>query len=129
MRPQFFILLTAVFLWGCETPPEQEAAISPDFKPGGGSHAYSEVVMRVYMHAWEPAKSATNVERVARVSVVIARDGSVVSAKIVTPSGDEQVDKSVQLTLDKIRFVQPFESGAKEDRRTFTINFDLKVKT
>jgi len=85
--------------------------------------------MRVYMRAWEPGKSATKVERVTRVSIVIARDGSVVSAKIVAPSGDEQVDKSVQLTLDKIRFVQPFESGAKEDRRTFTINFDLRVKT
>ena len=33
------------------------------------------------------------------------------------------MDKSVQTVLDKIRFVQPFESGAKDERRVFTINF------
>jgi TonB family protein len=126
MRTQIAILFAAMLLLGCESSPKQEAAISRDFKPGGGGLAYAQVVKRFYLQAWQPADVTTtnaNVQSFTRVSVVIAKDGSVVSAKIVKPSEDEQMDKSVQTVLDKIKCVQPFESGAKDERRVFTINF------
>ena len=126
MRAQFLILLTAMLLLGCESSPKQNAAISQDSRPGGGGLAYAQVVKRFYMQVWQPADITTtnaNVQSFTRVSVVIAKDGSVISAKVVKPSEDERMDKSVQTVLDKIRFVQPFESGAKDERRAFTINF------
>jgi len=78
------------------------------------------------MQAWHPGDVTTtnaNVASVTSASVVIAKDGRVVSAKIVRLSEDEQMNKSVQAVLDQIKFVQPFESGAEDERRTFTINF------
>lgn len=36
------------------------------------------------------------------------------------------MDKSVRAALDKVRFIAPFENGAKEERRTFVIGFNSK---
>jgi TonB family protein len=52
----------------------------------------------------------------------------VISARIITPSGDPGVDASVQHTLDRVPFIAPFPEGAKEKERTYTINFNLKAK-
>ena len=117
MRVQFVILFVAAVLLGCESMPKDSVAIHKD---------YERVVKRIYMQAWQPADVTTtnaNVQSVTKVSVVIARDGRVISTKVDKPSGDERMDKSVQLVLDKIQFVKPFESGAKDERRAFTINF------
>ena len=64
----------------------------------------------------------------AKVTVTIARDGTVISARILTPSGDAGVDASVQRTLDRVTFIAPFPEGATETERTYTINFNLKAK-
>jgi len=60
--------------------------------------------------------------------VTIASDGTVITASIVTPSGDASVDASVQKTLDRVTFIAPFPDGAKETERTYIINFNLKSK-
>ena len=63
-----------------------------------------------------------------KVSVTIASDGTVISARIVTPSGDADVDASVQRTLERVKFIAPFPEGATEKERTYTINFNPKAK-
>jgi len=63
-----------------------------------------------------------------KVSVTIGHDGSVISSRILNPSGDSRVDASVRRTLDRVTFVAPFPEGAKEKERTFIINFNLKAK-
>jgi len=111
------ILLVAAAFWGCATVPQDSAAIRKD---------YEQAVRRIYIQAWQPAdvvSTNASIQSICTVSVVIARDGSVISTKVVKPSGDEQMDKSVHAVLDKIRFVQPFENGARDKRRVFTINF------
>ena len=60
--------------------------------------------------------------------MTIGRDGSVISSRILNPSGDSRVDNSVRRTLDRVTFVAPFPDGAKEKDRTFIINFNLKAK-
>jgi hypothetical protein len=45
----------------------------------------------------------------------------------MTPSGDEALDRSVQRTLERVRTIEPFETGAKEEQRTYTINFNLQT--
>ena len=60
--------------------------------------------------------------------MTIASDGTVISARIITPSGDAGVDASVQRTLDRVTFIAPFPEGATEKERTYIINFNLKAK-
>jgi TonB family protein len=99
--------------------------------PGNSSVAYANyaaVVKSVYEQAWQPPDDAANDEANTKVTVTIANDGTVISARILAPSGDVGVDASVQRTLDRVTFIAPFPEGAKEKERTYTINFNLKAK-
>lgn len=99
--------------------------------PGTGSVSYANyasVVRSVYEQAWIAPDNADNEEAVVKVSVTIARNGQVVSSRIVNGSGDSKVDNSIQRTLDRVRFVREFPDGAKESEKTFIINFNLKAK-
>ena len=99
--------------------------------PGSGSAAYAnyrDVVGSIYYAAWTPPDDAANDDAITRVSVTIASDGTVVAARIVTPSGDAGVDNSIQRALDRVTFIAPFPEGATEKERTFIIKFNLKAK-
>jgi TonB family protein len=99
--------------------------------PGNSSVAYANyasVVKSVYEQAWVPPDDAQNDDANVKVTVTIARDGTVISARVLTPSGDVGVDASVQRTLDRVTFIAPFPEGTTEQERTYTINFNLKAK-
>lgn len=89
---------------------------------------YAVIVKRKYQTAWMPPGDAANDDAIAKVSVAIDKDGRVMSTRILTPSGDANVDASVQQTLDRVNFIAPFPDGAKEKERIFIINFNLKAK-
>jgi TonB family protein len=89
---------------------------------------YGQFVKSIYENAWIAPDSADNDEASPKVHVVIARDGSVISARITEPSGDKAVDASVQRTLDRVTQIKPFSASAKEDERSYDINFNLKTK-
>ena len=74
-------------------------------------------------------RQPTTDEANIKVRVTIASDGTVISARIITPSGDAKVDASVQRTLGP-RHVHSrrFRTGATDKERTYTINFNLKAK-
>ena len=97
--------------------------------PGGEAYAnYAQVVKSIYEHAWIAPEDATDNDGTTKASVTIARDGTVISARVIRSSGDSAVDRSVERTLERVKFVAVFPEGAKEARRTFTINFNLKAK-
>ena len=99
--------------------------------PGNSSVAYANyaaVVKSVYEQEWVPPDDVQNDDANVKVTVTIARDGTVISARVLTPSGDAGVDASVQRTLDRVTFIAPFPEGATEQERTYTINFNLKAK-
>ncbi|HWW02422.1 MAG TPA: TonB C-terminal domain-containing protein [Candidatus Acidoferrum sp.] len=100
--------------------------------PGGGGPSYASYkawVQTVYLDAWVPPDDITSVAVIAYADVTIAKDGTIISAKIVTRSGDSQVDSSVQRTLDRVTTIgRPFPEGAKESERTYKLKFDLKTK-
>ena len=78
--------------------------------PGNSSVAYANyasVVKSVYEQAWVPPDNAQNDDANVKVTVTIARDGTVISARVLTPSGDAGVDASVQRTLDRVTFIAP----------------------
>jgi TonB family protein len=99
--------------------------------PGGGGPAYASYaseVQRVYREAWAPPEDTVNDNAVVRARVTIRHDGRVTDARVISASGDIQVDNSVKFTLERVKFIAPFPEGAKDKERTYIIKFDLKVK-
>ena len=99
--------------------------------PGNSSAAYAnyaDAVKSIYEQAWTlPADTASD-DANTKVSVTIASDGTVISARITAPSGDTNVDASVQHTIERVTFIAPFPKRALEKERTYVINFNLKAK-
>ena len=99
--------------------------------PGTSTVAYANyaaIVKTVYTEAWTPPDSADSDTANVKVSVTIARDGTVIESHIVTPSGDSSVDRSVQSTLDRVTNIRPFPDDSTDKQRTYIINFNLKAK-
>jgi len=96
---------------------------------GGPSYAnYKQVVGSIYFQAWQVPDDVNADAATAVATVTITREGNVISARLIRSSGNAVVDRSVQATLDRVKFIAPFPEGAKEQQRTFTINFNLKAK-
>jgi TonB family protein len=99
--------------------------------PGNSSAAaanYAQVVKSYYEQAWMPPDDTASDDANIRVRVTIARDGTVISARVITPSGDASVDKSVRNTLERVQLLPPFPDGSNDKERTYIINFNLKSK-
>ncbi|HEY0456563.1 MAG TPA: TonB family protein, partial [Verrucomicrobiae bacterium] len=96
---------------------------------GGVAYAnYASFVQAIYDDAWEVQRDFSSNDFATTVKVTIARDGTVISARISDRSGNSVMDKSVQRALDKVKFVHPFPEGTTDSERTFTIEFNLKAK-
>lgn len=99
--------------------------------PGGGGPTYAnflQAVKTVYAKAWIVPDGVTDDEATAAASVTIARDGTVVSARIIRPSGNSLADQSVETVLRRVTFAVPLPDDAKENERTVTIKFNVKAK-
>lgn len=100
--------------------------------PGGGGASYAEYgqsVRKVYTDAWRVPDDMTDDEATIKVTVTIARDGKVLSARITKSSGSSAADRSIQQTLDRITHIGvAFPAGAKESERTFVLTFNLKAR-
>ena len=59
---------------------------------------------------------------------IVTRLRGVISARVVTRSGDASVDRSVERGLERVTFIGPFPDGAKEPEKTFILTFNLKSK-
>ena len=105
--------------------------IQTDYGPGEGGVAYAnyaQLVKSIYENAWVPPDVTANDDAITKVTVTIASDGDVLSARILRACGEPRVDSSVQRTLDRVTRIAPFPEGAREKQRTYTINFNLKAK-
>jgi TonB family protein len=99
--------------------------------PGNSSAAYAnyaEVVKSIYDQAWTLPDSLANANETVKVRVTIASDGTVISARIIEPSGDAALDASVRTTLERVTFIAPFPEGSSDKQRTYTISFNPQVK-
>jgi TonB family protein len=99
--------------------------------PGDSSAAYADyasVVKSIYERAWVAPEDAQNDDANTKVSVTIASDGTVITARVIGASGDSGVDATVQKTLDRVTFIAPFPPGTTDKERTYIINFNLKAK-
>lgn len=99
--------------------------------PGGEAYAnYSQVIKSIYQNAWiDPLDGSSNGTTV-QAEIVIARDGTFISDRIIKWSHDGPLDQSVQNALKRARAATfpPFPKGAKDSKRTFIINFNLNER-
>jgi outer membrane biosynthesis protein TonB len=97
---------------------------------GGASYAnYGAYVRTIYARNWHEPASGVQGNPIAKARIVIARDGRVLSSEIIESSGQPAMDRSVREVLDRIKNIgRPFPDGAKDDRRSFILAFDLSVK-
>jgi len=90
--------------------------------------AYGDILRTVYFNNWHEPSDASSDDGVVKVTVTIARDGTVISGRITKSSGDAAVDRSVQRTLENVTFIKAFPESWKESQRQFQISFSLKAK-
>jgi periplasmic protein TonB len=101
--------------------------------PGNSSASYASyasVVKSVYEQALRPNlpdQVASNNEN-TKVEITVASDGTVISAHIVSPSGDSAWDAAVQRTLDQVTTIAPFPDGATDKERHYTLSFNPEVE-
>jgi TonB family protein len=101
------------------------------FGPGGGGEVYADwlqAVKSMYDAKWRDPSEVTDERATVRVRVKVARDGTVLSQEIVKDTGIRALDQSVQAALDAVPRLPRLPDSAKEDERTFYINFNLKNK-
>jgi colicin import membrane protein len=99
--------------------------------PGGGGKPYAnfnQAVMSVYKRAWTQQDVAADEDTTVEALVIIARDGTVISGRITRRSGNASVDRSVQATLDRVKYAAPLPENAKEDQREVPITFYARPK-
>ncbi len=98
--------------------------------PGTSTVAYSsfkDALGTIYYNAWLPPEGVANDEADTMVKIVVARDGTVISSHIITPSGNAKIDDSVRRALNRVSSVGPLPDQSKSEQE-FTLDFNLKTK-
>jgi len=99
--------------------------------PGGGGVPYAnfkDAVKKIYTDAWVVPPEVTDDSATATASVTIARDGTVLEARIISRSGNDLADQSVEAVLRRVTYAAPLPDDTKESKRTVTIRFNVKAK-
>jgi TonB family protein len=102
--------------------------IAPVGNDSAAASNYAQVVKSIYEQAWILPDDMTSDTANTKVRVTISSDGTVVSAKIITPSGEAKLDASVQRTLERVQVIEPFPPGSTDTERTYIINFNPQIK-
>ncbi len=110
------------------SPGVQVGDIGTPTGSGESSAAFEDILKSIYFKSWREPADATIDDAVVKVSVTIARNGSVIASRITKSSGDPAVDKSVQRLIDTVTDITPFPREWKESQREFKLSFSLKAK-
>jgi outer membrane biosynthesis protein TonB len=99
---------------------------------GGSGPAYASwlsIVKTIYYNEWiqRISDGATDDSAVCVASVTIAKDGTVLSSYIKQGSGNAAVDRSIQSTLDRVKFTHAFPDTSNEEKTTLEIYFSVKA--
>src|SRR5690349_15751352 len=87
---------------------------------------FAKLTKSVYENAWRVPKEFTNQKATATVTITVARDGTVLSRRIMKRSGVPAFDKSVEKATARVKTIgRPFPAGDLQTRRTFNVAFNL----
>jgi TonB family protein len=114
---------------GVQSSGAQGTVVDMPGQGGGESFAgYETVIYNAYYHAWTAPDSVGDMKAGADVKIVVARDGSIISAEIVNKSGEAALDRSVSRALRAVTRLPPFPPTAHDEQRIFLIRFNLAAK-
>jgi TonB family protein len=121
--------MIALLAFGCASQ-KPAATIQPAPNATDDYLAYVLATKKTYLGNWVvgPNVAVPTGTVIVKAKVTIARDGTVESAQILQPSDNQPINESVRQTLDRVKTVQPFAADARDERRTFVIDFQLKPK-
>ncbi len=106
--------------------------ITPMQLPGAGGGAafvgYETAIFNAYFNAWKAPDDLADRLASADAKIVVARDGSILSAEIVAHSGHRELDRSVDQALRAVLKLPPFPESARDSERAFLIRFNLEAK-
>ena len=86
---------------------------------------YESLIRRKYVDATIHPGTISG-DPVVKVQLVIARNGNVISARIIGVSGLASWDRAVQKALDRVKRIAPFPAGMSGAKRTFNLNFNSR---
>jgi len=86
---------------------------------------YESLIRRKYVDATIHPGTISG-DPVVKVQLVIARNGNVLSARIIDASGLTSWDRAVQKALDRVKRIAPFPAGMSGAKKTFTLNFNSR---
>jgi TonB family protein len=112
---------------GVQTSAAGRTVVNVEGIGGGGaaSARYGSVVYTYYYTAWSQPEGAARNSGWPEARIVVARDGSIITAELVSPSGEATLDKSVRRALDLVKKLPPFPASISEEQLTFRIQFML----
>ena len=113
---------------GLEVKASQRTVVDTKGDGGESFADYNTVVRSIYFRAWTTPDNVANKLAEAKVKLVVARDGSIISAEIVDHSGEAGVDKSVERVLRAVSRLPAFPAESHDQQRTFFILFNVEAK-
>jgi TonB family protein len=114
---------------GVESSGAKGTVVDMPGQGGGEAFAgYETVIYNVYYHAWITPDSVADRLAATDAKIVVARDGTILSAEIISKSGEPALDRSVARVLRAVTKLPPFPASARDEQRSFIIRFNLKEK-
>jgi protein TonB len=113
---------------GLEVKESQHTLVDVKGEGGEAFANYGDAVRSIYDHKWLAPDNVANKLAEAKVKIVVQRDGTILSAEIISSSGEDAVDKSVDRALRAVSSLPHFPEGANDQQRTFIIRFNLEAK-
>jgi TonB family protein len=87
-----------------------------------------ENIHTIYDRVWIAPANITDASLSAQALVAIARNGQVISAKIIQASGNEDFDGTVKRALSTVKEGPPFRQEVREDTLRYKLRFNLKTQ-
>ena len=97
--------------------------------PGGKAYGnYALTVKQRYEAAWRVGATLNEDDRTVEISVTVLRNGTILNARITRRSGLSAMDRSIESVLRDVKQLPPFPENARDEQRTFIIEFNLQAK-
>ena len=94
---------------------------------GSSLGKYGLLVQSAYDRQWRQPNGISSRDLTVKVKVIVAKDGSIQSAKISQSSGISAMDQSIERAIQMVqRIAKAPPKGASLSNRTFILNFNLK---
>ena len=92
--------LWTTWLRGVKSSGAEETVVDMPGQGGGEAFVgYETFIYNAYYHAWITPDSVADRLAATDAKIVVARDGTILSAEIITKSGEPALDKSVERAL------------------------------